>query len=137
MIFSNGIRSTANIVRKDPEYDLALLQLDGITARPLYLAGNAPPQPGEEAWVIGTPASTELGQSLSRGVVSGNRLIDEKQYIQTDASVNGGNSGGPLLNAQGRIIGMVNAKVVGSGVEGLGFAIPAATIMERLKIVLE
>ncbi|NEN25830.1 trypsin-like serine protease [Cryomorpha ignava] len=137
IIFSNGIRTTAKVLRKDPEYDLALLQLTDIAASPLYLAGNAQPEPGEEAWVIGTPATTELGQSVSRGIVSGNRIIEDKEYIQTDASINRGNSGGPLLNAQDRIIGMVNAKVIGSGVEGLGFAIPTAIITERLKLVVE
>ena len=137
IIFSNGIRTTAKVLRKDPEYDLALLQLTDIEASPLYLAGNAQLEPGEEAWVIGTPASTDLGQSVSRGIVSGNRTIEDKDYIQTDASINPGNSGGPLLNAQGRIIGMVNAKVIGNGVEGLGFAIPTAIIMERLKLVVE
>lgn len=137
IIFSNGIRTTAKVLRKDPEYDLVLLQLSDIQAKPLYLAEDTEPEPGSEAWVIGTPASTDLGQSVSRGVVSGNRVIDEKLYIQTDASVNPGNSGGPMLNANGRIIGIVNAKVMATGVEGLGFAIPTATIMERLKVTID
>jgi len=137
VVFSNGVSARASVVRKDPEYDIALLQLTDVKARQLYLSDRASVEVGEDAWVIGTPGFAELGQSVSRGVISGKRIIQEKEYLQTDASVNPGNSGGPLLDAKGRIVGIVNAKVIASGMEGLGFAIPVWTIVERLKIEME
>ena len=57
--------------------------------------------------------------------------------IQTDASVNGGNSGGPLIDNKGHLLGVVNAKLSGFGVEGLGFAIPAELILDGLSISVE
>ena len=58
-------------------------------------------------------------------------------YIQTDVSINRGNSGGALLNEAGELIGVVNAKIIGQGVEGVGFAIPSYYIPEALKVLLK
>jgi len=137
VVLSNGITAKAKFIKKDIEYDLALIKLEGLKTEPLYLSTSGDPTPGEDAWAIGTPGFTDLGQSITKGIVSGNRTIDEKNYIQTDASVNPGNSGGPLLNEKGEIIGIVNMKVVAEGIEGIGFAIPAQVAMERLGIKYE
>jgi len=66
--------------------------------------------------------------------LSGRRKIDDRVYLQTDLAVNPGNSGGPLLNSQGEVIGIVQSKLVGKGIEGLGFAVPTERVMELLKI---
>lgn len=132
VVLSNGITAKAKVIRKDREYDLALLQLKGLQANPLYISDRGASNPGEDAWVIGTPGFAELGQSITKGVISGNRIIEGKEYVQTDASISPGNSGGPLLDSDGRIVGIVNAKVVAKGMEGIGFAIPSKVIFERL-----
>lgn len=137
VIFSNGIKAKAKVLRKAPEYDIVLLQLSEIITNPIYLSKRKQVDPGEEAWVIGTPGFTDLGQTITKGVISGNRIIDNREYIQTDASVSPGNSGGPLLDANGEIIGIVNAKVVAKGMEGIGFAIPISVALEKLNIIVE
>jgi S1-C subfamily serine protease len=66
--------------------------------------------------------------------VSGVRKNDGNYWIQTDVSVNPGNSGGPLISQNGELLGVVNSKIVGFGVEGIAFCIPAEKVSEFLKI---
>jgi len=79
---------------------------------------------------IGTPLSFSLRNSATSGIVSGiNRAADgEYRFIQSDAAINGGNSGGPLVNMKGEVIGINTVKYVGFGVEGLSFSIPVDTV---------
>ena len=84
---------------------------------------------GEPAIAIGNPLGMEFRGTVTAGVISAlNRTIDlgEQRFrlIQTDAAINPGNSGGALANADGQVIGINSAKIVVSGVEGIGFAIP-------------
>jgi S1-C subfamily serine protease len=137
IILSNQVRLKAKVLRNIPEFDLALLQMEGATAIPFALGNSDKSEIGEDVWVVGTPGAVELGQSISKGIISGKRVIEEKSYLQTDASVSPGNSGGPILNKKGEIIGMVNAKVIGQGTEGLGFAIPINIILEKLNLVIK
>jgi S1-C subfamily serine protease len=71
---------------------------------------------------------------VSRGIVSGARTYDKVSLIQTDAKVNGGNSGGALVSADGKLIGVVSAKYVGFGIEGIGFAVPMIRMKDLLKV---
>ena len=64
-------------------------------------------------------------------------MIEGKKMIQSDAGISPGNSGGPMLNMKGEIIGVVTSKIVASGVEGVGFAIPSAVVIDKLDIVLD
>lgn len=137
VILSNRMKLKARVIRKNKEFDVALLQIENIETHPIRISDGVLPNPMDEVWVIGTPGFRELGQSVSKGVVSGIRDIEGKQYIQTDASVSPGNSGGPLLNENGEIIGIVNAKIVADGMEGLGFAIPVSVALEKLNITVE
>jgi len=86
---------------------------------------------------IGTPASLKLGQSVSSGIVSGKRVINIQEFIQTDVSINPGNCGGPLIDQNGKVIGIVVKKIVGRDYEGLGFAIPSKLAFECLNLVYE
>lgn len=124
------------IVATSPEMDLALLKIDredgDEEAFPYVVIGGAETiAAGDDVFAIGSPLGLE--RSVSRGIVSlKNRLIEGKLYIQTTAQISPGNSGGPLFNRFGEVVGVNNMKVVGMGAEGLGFAIPA----EFLKIFL-
>jgi S1-C subfamily serine protease len=89
---------------------------------------------GEVVYVVGTPLDTTLSQSVSKGVLSGYRSFDDFTYMQTDAKMNPGNSGGALINASGELIGIVSAKYIGYGIEGIGFAIPISKLEEKLKV---
>ncbi|MGL4632324.1 MAG: S1C family serine protease [Leadbetterella sp.] len=86
-------------------------------------------------YAIGTPTSEVFSQTITKGIIS--RLEEnngKSKLIQIDASINPGNSGGALVNPKGNLVGIVNAKIVGKGIEGIGFAIPANLIEESLKI---
>lgn len=122
----------AKLIRKNEELDLALLKIDKQFPSHFLLPDSSQYNVGQEVFVIGTPKSIELGQSLSKGIISGEREKESIKLIQTDASVNGGNSGGPLVSKSGKLFGVVNAKMTGLGVEGIGFAVPAERIKKAL-----
>jgi hypothetical protein len=131
-----GLSLPARVVKVDPASDLALLRVDGSGFVPLKLAIAKEAELGEDIHVIGTPLDKSLGQTITKGIISGSRTIEEAKYIQIDASVNSGNSGGPLLNANGEVLGIVSAKVAKAGVEGIGFAIPIQVAVTRLNLKL-
>jgi len=131
---ADGLKATGKVVRVNPEMDLALVKIDadGLTA--FQLPGSALAELGADVFAIGTPADKELGQSITKGIVSGRRKVEGHAYLQTDVSINGGNSGGALVTRSGQLVGIVNAKLVGRGIEGIGFAIPAELVTEALQL---
>jgi serine protease Do len=137
VILNNGEKLKATFIRASEDGDLALLLLDN---PPQTLSFFKLPEKetydlGDEVFAIGTPQSLELSQTLSKGIISGFRkLPDNSQLIQTDVSVNPGNSGGALVNKQGELLGIVNSKLMGFGVEGISFCIPATQINRILAL---
>jgi S1-C subfamily serine protease len=139
--FADGNRVEAKILGYDPNADVGLIKIDpgDLKPRPLPLGDSARLAVGEPVAAIGSPFGEE--QSLSVGVVSATeRSIDSLTgfqiggAIQTDAAINRGNSGGPLLDAQGRVIG-INSQIrssSGSG-SGVGFAVSVNTIKHSLE----
>lgn len=134
ILFNSGAKGVARIVRTNMESDLALLKVDTTGLMPLPM-NNGEPELGIDVWAIGTPKTVELGQSLAKGILSGLRKANDISYLQTDASINGGNSGGALITKEGTILGIVTAKLVGMGTEGLGFAISTQEVFNRLNVV--
>ncbi|TRW26541.1 serine protease [Flavobacterium zepuense] len=134
VITKDGKEYDGKVVRRNEYSDLALVKVEGNFSKAFTLPSSKNYKVGDDIFAIGTPKSIELGQSLSKGIISGFRTYEKNNLIQTDASVNGGNSGGALVNKNGEFIGVVNAKVFGVGVEGLGFSIPAETIFKDLSI---
>jgi S1-C subfamily serine protease len=134
--FADGNQVPAKIVGFDPNADVALLRVDpaGLTLRALPLGSTANLQVGAPVAAIGSPFGEE--QSLSVGVISATqRSIDSltgfkiEGAIQTDAAINHGNSGGPLLDASGRVLGINSQIESGSGDgAGVGFAVPADAV---------
>ncbi len=92
------------------------------------------PSAGADVSAIGSPARQDLAFSLTRGIVSGLRLVDGVQLVQTDASLSPGNSGGPLLDRQARVVGVVTRKIAGRAVEGLGFGVQIQDALQALKL---
>ncbi|WP_116790556.1 S1C family serine protease [Flavobacterium psychrotrophum] len=134
VITKDGKEYPAKIIRQNEYSDLALIKIEATSKYAFTLPADKNYKIGEDIFAIGTPKSVELGQSLTKGIISGFRTFEKNNMIQTDASVNGGNSGGALVNKSGTFLGVVNAKVYGLGVEGLGFSIPAETIAKDLNI---
>ncbi|MDP1727423.1 MAG: trypsin-like peptidase domain-containing protein [Bacteroidota bacterium] len=133
---NESITLKAEIVRSNPEFDLVLLKVNAEDLLPVKLGNSDSLEIGEEVIAIGTPEDISLGQSVSKGIVSGKRKIEGQVYIQTDVSVNSGNSGGPLINQRGEVVGIVSRKIIGKGVEGIAFGIPILVALEKLNIII-
>jgi len=136
---SDGSMTSADVLMIDERADLAVLRIEGMDRAwlALMLEGDDRPPAGTDIYIIGHPLG--LGWSVSRGVVSGHRKAGEVGpigYIQTDAAISPGNSGGPMVTGDGRIVGIVVSKLAGSGAENIAFAIPVADVrafIEALK----
>ena len=129
VILNTGEEYTAEVIGQDTKTDLAVLKIDAdVSITPAALGSSSNVQVGELAVAIGNPMGMEFSGSVTAGIVSAiNRTmtIDERTYnlIQTDAAINGGNSGGALINQYGEVIGINSVKLSSTGVEGMGFAI--------------
>src|SRR5581483_10967893 len=137
VILNDGSHADAKLIGADSVSDIAVLQMSGNVPAYLSLGDSNALQLGETVIAIGSPLGSYRG-SVTTGVVSGlNRSVDgtgQDDLIQTDAAINHGNSGGPLLNLSGQVIG-INTLVVqntdtGDLAQGLGFAIPSNTVAE-------
>ena len=126
----NGGEHTAQVVGMDEALDIAVLAVSGADFPPLKIADPASMNTGDDVFAIGAPKS--MAYTLTKGVISAKeRAINGNTYIQTDAPINEGNSGGPLLSASGEVLGMNTLKMNDS--EGLGLAIPATVICDYLR----
>ena len=134
--FATGEVVGASIVGTAPNYDLAVVRLRNTRnlPGPIAVGSSADLQVGQAAFAIGNPFG--LDQSLTTGVISAlkrrlptNAGREIGNVIQTDAAVNPGNSGGPLLDSAGRLIGVTTAIISPSGSNaGIGFAVPVDTV---------
>ncbi|PKR81185.1 hypothetical protein CW751_06260 [Brumimicrobium salinarum] len=135
VVLNNGEEFDAEIIQSNAFDDVAIIKIDHQNKLSYDIQNFKEGSIGDDIYAIGTPNAVELGQTLSKGIISGQRTNDNGQeYYQTDASVNRGNSGGAFVNSEGEILGIVNAKLVGIGVEGVGFAIKIGKIQEMLNI---
>jgi S1-C subfamily serine protease len=135
-ILANGISLPVEVIRFDKKNDVALLKIPGKGYQPLAIDSSAAKgKIGSDVVAIGTPKNIELGQTVTKGIISALRNFEGQIYIQTDASINGGNSGGPLINKKGEVIGIVSRK--GHDAEGIGLAIPISVALKILNIELK
>ena len=138
--FVGGEKIKAKILITEPEADLALLQLTGMPENPVVasLADSDEVDVGEDIFLIGAPYG--IKHSVSSGIVSArhkasdiNNRIPLGEFFQTDTAINVGNSGGPLFNMRGKIIGIVSHILSRSGgFEGIGFAVTSNTVKDLL-----
>lgn len=133
----DGEEIPAQIIGGDEQTDIAVLKIDKTDCVPVTLGKSSELIVGELAITIGNPLGSELSGTVTAGIISAlNRKLTiegrEMNLIQTDASINSGNSGGPLINSYGQVVGITSAKVATAYGEGLGFAIP---IDEALPII--
>jgi 2-alkenal reductase len=140
VIYAQGGRASATLVGSAPEFDLAVLKVDGLVPAVATWGDSSNLPLGAHLIAIGS-ALGRYRNTVTAGVLSGfNRdLGDLRGLLQTDAAINSGNSGGPLINLAGQVVGINTAVVRGegfsAGAEGLGFAIPsnvAKTVAQRL-----
>lgn len=115
----------------DEALDLAILKSDHIS-KVYFSLSQHPIEVGQQIFIVGSPTSKLLANSISSGIISGFRELDELDIIQTDAKINSGNSGGALIDTQGHLYGVVTSKLAGFGIEGVGFAISTKYIFQLL-----
>ena len=133
VLLGDGRQAEARVWKIDEAHDVALLRVAEDNYPALALASSVPPL-GTEVYAIGTPLREELERSVSKGIVSAVRNTEGLDAIQTDAAVNRGNSGGPLVDKTGKVVGIVSAKVAVPGYSGIGFAVPIQSAVYRLQL---
>jgi len=138
-VFFDGTQAPVEIVASDPIADVALLRVAAVPVgiEPVPLGDSDAASVGEEVFVVGAPYG--LGHTLTVGHISGRREnVDETldlgvEFFQTDASINQGNSGGPMFNMRGEVLGIVSYILTQSGgFEGLGFAVTSNVVRDVL-----
>ncbi len=135
VLLNTGDTLKANIVRTSRFADLVLLKVEHKFPFAFKVESTSRFEVSDEVFAIGTPASLELSQTISRGIISAVRSDPNGlTLIQTDVSVNPGNSGGPLIKKPALFIGVVNSKISGRNVQGLGFCTPSSDIQKQLLV---
>ncbi len=138
---SQGEEYTAEIIGLDPGTDLAVLRIQAGNDLPVAVFGDSDAVlVGEYVLAIGNPGGLQLQQSVSLGIISAkDRSLEVYDWVfgllQTDAAVNPGNSGGPLVNIRGEVVGINSVKLLNA--EGLGFSIPSNLVVEIIDSLLE
>jgi 2-alkenal reductase len=149
VVFLDGRRAPATLLKADADLDVAILHIDGALPAVAALADSSQLEPGMRVLAIGSPLGTQYQNTVTTGIIAGlNRRVTRKAIdwftgqqfevdlvsaplIQTDAAINSGNSGGPLINLRGEVVALNTLIVRGDGqtsVEGLGFAIPSNVV---------
>lgn len=148
--FQNGESYKAKLVGSEADNDVAVLKIEAQGLKPVVLGDSDKLVVGEGVYAIGNPLG-ELTYSLTDGIVSAlDRVITtgsgedavSLNMLQTNCAINSGNSGGPLFNAYGEVIGITTAKMSGSSassasIEGLGFAVPVNDVKDIIKDLIE
>lgn len=146
VLLSDGRTLAADLVGMDTVSDLAVLHVTAEDLIPAVLGDSTALRVGDVVVAIGDPLGIELRGTMTDGIVSAiNRDVDvggrTMSLIQTNAALNSGNSGGPLINCYGQVIGINTMKMGDSmssaGVEGLGFAIPSTTVEDIVNQLIE
>lgn len=126
----SGETEKAFVVAIDADLDIAVLGVNGISYTPLIPSDYVKMSIGDDVYAVGAPNS--MAYTLTKGCLSAKeRQVGEHSYIQTDAAINSGNSGGPLLDDSGNVIGVNSYKM--SDTEGIGLAIPISTVTSFLR----
>ena len=146
--FYDGTVMEAEVVGSSAMDDLGVIKVNTTGLRPATFARSEDCYVGQTVYAIGTPASPDFGWTTTKGIISylnrevkiynddDGSLEKKLRLVQTDAMVNPGNSGGPLVNTKGEVVGVVSMKL-SNGYEGIGFAIPSDGAVEILEAIME
>ena len=150
VVFTNGEEIDAKVEGSDEYSDLAVLSVDeGKIVSIAEIGKSEESRLGDTVFTVGAPLDTEYYWTVTRGVLSGkDRMVEVSltdsnsndyvmRVLQTDAAINSGNSGGPIANSNGEVIGITNMKLISSGVEGIGFAIPIEDAVEYAEAIIK
>jgi S1-C subfamily serine protease len=129
---STGRSLVGEVVRVDKARDVALLRTDPASSEALALRPDAGTV-GEVVYAVGSPFGQSLSGTITRGVLSARRVFEGVPFLQSDVAVNPGNSGGPLIDANGHVIGI---SVIGTGAQGINMFIPIDDVMDKLSLAM-
>lgn len=137
----SGETYTANIIGSDPTNDIAVIKIDAKDLSTVTIGNSSTVDVGDLAVAIGNPLG-QLGGTATSGIISAlDRTLEVEgttlTLLQTDAAINGGNSGGGLFNSRGELIGIVESKASAVGVEGLAFALPINNVSGIINDMIE
>lgn len=137
----NGDTYQAQIIGSDPENDIAVIKIDAKDLKTVKIGDSSKVEVGDLAVAIGNPLG-QLGGTATSGIISAlSRTLNIEgttlTLLQTDAAINGGNSGGGLFNGRGELIGIVESKASAVGVEGLAFALPINSVSQIINDLIE
>lgn len=131
----------AKVIGYNISTDLAVLKIDATGLTPIEIGTSKDLKVGQYVVTIGSPGGIEFMGSVTYGIISGlEREVSSSNsvpLIQTDAAINPGNSGGALLDAEGKLIGINSAKIVAEEYEGMGFAIPVDTVVQKCESIIK
>lgn len=138
----DGTSHAASLVGADSQTDVAVLKIEAKDLPAAEFGDSSSLKVGDEVVIIGNPLGTELTNTVQNGIVS---YLDReisvdgqtRSFIQTNAGINAGNSGGPLVNAEGLVVGLNTAKVDSSVAEGIGFALPINDVLPIANELIE
>ncbi len=137
IVTSGGLSINGKVSTISKERDIALIKIDGLRFPPLHINPNIPDS-ASSVYAIGSPLSEELSGSVTSGIVSGTRILDGYKWIQSDTAVNPGNSGGPLLDDNGSVVGVTTAGFQPAGSQvGLNLFIPIADALSYSGLKIE
>jgi serine protease Do len=120
---SNDRKLIGQVVRRDDDLDLGLVRVIGADVAPMPLGDVGDLAAGDRVMIVGSPVGLDF--TVQEGsIASLQRAANGVAYLQLDAKISPGNSGGPVIDSEGRVVGIVSMKVSGEGVEGIGLAIP-------------
>lgn len=135
VVLNDGTMLPATVLYSDEMADLAIVKVNKIGLKPIAMADINSVESGRTAIAIGTPVSLSMRNTITRGVVCAVGVaVNDSHYklIQTDATVNPGNSGGPLLNTKGELIGINSSKYASVSIDNMAFAIPVDTVQHSI-----
>ncbi len=139
LVTRDGISYPGVVLARDPQVDLAIVDVRKLTDIPALPIGDSSlVKVGDQLYVIGYPLGSELegDASVTRGIISGQRTVKDITYLQTDAATNPGNSGGPVIDAVGQVIGVATWRIGDLDVQGISFAIPSKLMVSTVESLL-
>lgn len=132
--WTDGTETLGEVVRSNPRRDVALIKTEAKGRAPLALR-RAAVQQGETVFAIGTPLDEKLQNTMTKGIVSATREYEGQPYIQSDVAVTHGNSGGPLIDEQGAVIGLtVSGREINGAPTNLNFFVPIGDALKVLAL---
>jgi len=129
---STGRSIVGEVVRVDKSRDVALLHTDPVATEALALRADSG-SVGEAVYAVGSPFGQSLSGTITRGVLSARRVFEGVPWLQSDVAVNPGNSGGPLIDGNGRVIGI---SAIGTPAQGINIFIPIDDALDKLSLTL-